>query len=91
MVSLRILSNTYTTPLTTKKVAREVLFPPFLIKHIPLSKIEMALEKKMLKENGYQESIISKVFKRITNNHSLSESLQKSQSTVSKGKGLERL
>ena len=51
----------------------------------------MALEKKMLKENGYQESIISKVFKRITNNHSLSESLQKSQSTVSKGKGLERL
>ena len=88
MVNLRILSNTYTTPLTTKKVAREVLFPPFLIKHIPLSKIEMALEKKMLKENGYQESIISKVFKRITNNHSLSESLQKTQSTDIQGEGI---
>ena len=30
----------------------------------------------MLKENGYQESIISKIFKRITNNHSLSQSQQ---------------
>ena len=28
----------------------------------------------MLKENGYQESIINKVFKRITNNHSLPQS-----------------
>ena len=27
--------------------------------------------KQVLKENGYQESIISKIFKRITNNHSL--------------------
>ena len=30
----------------------------------------------VLKENGYQESIISKIFKRITNNHSLSQSQQ---------------
>ena len=29
--------------------------------------------KQVLKENGYQESIISKIFKRITNNHSLSQ------------------
>ena len=29
--------------------------------------------KKMLKENGNHESIISKIFKRITNNHSLSQ------------------
>ena len=28
--------------------------------------------KQVFKENGYQESIISKMFKRITNNHSLS-------------------
>ena len=28
------------------------------------------------KENGYQESIISKIFKRITNNHSLPQSQQ---------------
>ena len=33
----------------------------------------------MLKENGYQESIISKIFKRITNNHSLSQSQQQTQ------------
>ena len=37
--------------------------------------------KQMLKENGYQESIISKVFKRVTNNHSLSQSPQQTQAT----------
>ena len=35
----------------------------------------------MLKENGYQKSIISKIFKRITNNHSLSQSQQLMQTT----------
>ena len=35
----------------------------------------------MLKENGYQESIISKIIKRITNNHSLSQSKQQTQAT----------
>ena len=36
----------------------------------------------MLKENGYQESIISKIFKRITNNnHSLPQSQQLTQTT----------
>ena len=35
----------------------------------------------MLKENGYQECIISKIFKRITNNHSLSQSQQQMQAT----------
>ena len=30
----------------------------------------------VLKENGYQEGIISKIFKRITNNRSLSQSQQ---------------
>ena len=35
----------------------------------------------MLKENGYQESIISKIFKKITNNHSLSQSQRQTQAT----------
>ena len=37
--------------------------------------------KQMLKENGYQESIISKIFKRITNNHNLPQSQQQTQAT----------
>ena len=37
---------------------------------------ENATIKQVLKENGYQESIISKIFKRITNNHRLSQSQQ---------------
>ena len=35
----------------------------------------------MLKENGYQECIISKIFKTITNNHSLPQSRQQTQAT----------
>ena len=35
----------------------------------------------MLKENGYQESIISKVFKRINNNRNLPQSEQQTQTT----------
>ena len=37
--------------------------------------------KQVLKENGYQESIISKIFKIITNNHSLPQSNQLTQAT----------
>ena len=76
-----ILTNTYTTALTTKQVARKVLFLPGLIEHVPLSQIKMTYTKKnirikqMLKENRYQESIISKIFKRITYNHSFPRSL----------------
>ena len=33
----------------------------------------------MLKENGYQEIIINKIFRRITNNHSLPQSQQLTQ------------
>ena len=40
---------------------------------------ENARIKQVLKENGYQESIISKVFKRITNNHSLPQLQQQMQ------------
>ena len=35
----------------------------------------------MLKENEYQESIISKIFQRVTNNHSLPQSQQQTQAT----------
>ena len=42
---------------------------------------EVARIKQVLKENGYQESIISKIFKRITNNHSLPQSQKLIQAT----------
>ena len=77
--SLRILTNTCTTALTTKQLARKVLFSPCLIEDIPLSQIKMTYTKQVLKENGYQESIISEIFQRITNNHSLSQSQQQMQ------------
>ena len=35
----------------------------------------------MLKENGYQESIICKILRRIINNHSLPQSQQLTQAT----------
>ena len=37
--------------------------------------------KQVLKENGYQETIISKIFKRVTKNHSLPQSQQQTQAT----------
>ena len=37
--------------------------------------------KQLLKENGYQESIISRIFKRITNSHSFPQSQQQTQAT----------
>ena len=43
-----LLTNTYTTALTMKQVARKVLFPPCLIEHIPLSQIKMTYTKKTL-------------------------------------------
>ena len=42
---------------------------------------ENARIKQVLKENWYRESIISKIFKRITSNYSLSQSQQKKQAT----------
>ena len=64
-----------------------MLFPPCLIEHIPVSTNkddlykENARIKQVLKENGYEESIISKTFTRITNNHSLAQSQQLTQAT----------
>ena len=43
---------------------------------------ENARIKQLLKENGYQESIISKIFTRITNNHSLPHLQQQTQAAV---------
>ena len=45
----RINEEFYTTALTTKKVARKVLFPPCLIEHILLSQIKMIYKKKTKK------------------------------------------
>ena len=50
------------------KLYRKVLFPPCLIEHIPLSQIKMTYITRS--KARYQESIISKIFKRITYNHS---------------------
>ena len=46
---------------------------------------ENARIKQVLKENGYQESIISKIFKRITNNHSLPQLQQQTQAADIQG------
>ena len=40
---------------------------------------ENARIKQVLKENGYQESIINEILKRTTNNHSLPQSQQPTQ------------
>ena len=42
---------------------------------------ENARIKQVLKENGYRESIINKIFRRITNNHSLPQSQQLMKAT----------
>ena len=60
--SLHILTNTYTTDLTTKQVARKVLFPPCLIEYIPLSQIKMTYTKKTLEQSKcYTRMDIEKV------------------------------
>ena len=59
-----MLTNTYATTLTTKNFARKMLFPLCLIEHITNKEDlkEKASIKQVSKENGYQESIISKIF-----------------------------
>ena len=66
IVSLCKLTSTYNTTLTRKQVLRKVLFPPCLIPYSTITnKDNLTKEngriKQSLKENGYQESIISKV------------------------------
>ena len=64
------------------------MFPHFLlIKAYPITTNEDDLTrekariKEVLKENRYQGRIISKIFKRIPNNHNLSQSQQQTQAT----------
>ena len=48
----------------------------------------MLQRKQVLKENGFQESIISKINKRINNNHSLPKLRQQNVGHIyTKGKG----
>ena len=49
---------------------------------------ENARIKQVLKENWYQESIISKICKRFTNNHSLPQSQQLTQATDIQEEGI---
>ena len=84
--SLHILTNTYTTTLTIKQVARKLVSSLFnraysIITNKDDLHKENARIKQVLKENGYRESIINKIFRRITNNHSLPQSQQLMQAT----------
>ena len=52
---------------------------------------ENARIKQMLKENGCQESVISKIFNRIANNLSFTQLQQQTRATISKRKRSERV
>ena len=90
MGSLHILTSTYTTILITKQVVMKLVSSLFNRAYsIIISKDDFTYDngkenariKQALKENGCQESIISKIFKGITNNHSLPQSQQLTQAT----------
>ena len=70
---LTILTNNYTTALTTKQGTRKVI-----INKNDLTK-ENARIKQLFKENWYQEKILSKIYKIITNNCSLFQLQQQAQ------------
>ena len=76
--SLRILTNTFTTVLTTKQVASVVSSLINRAYYIITNKDDLYKEnariKLVLRVNEYHESITIKIFQRITNNHSLSQS-----------------
>ena len=61
---------------------KEIIFSSLFIRacSIIINKNDLTQEsgiiKQVLNKNGYRESIISKIFKRVTNNHSLSQSQQ---------------
>ena len=86
--SLCILTNTYTTDSShhqtscKESVVSSLLNTAYsIITYKDVLYKENPRIKQVLKENGYQESILSKIFKRITNNHSLSQSHQQTQVT----------
>ena len=73
--SLRILTNSYTATSCKESVVSSLFNSAYfiIINKDDLYK-ENARIKQVLKKNGYQESIISKIFKRITNNHTMPQS-----------------
>ena len=70
---LTILTNNYTTALTTKQGTRKVV-----INKNDLTK-ENARIMQSFKENWYQEKILNKIYNIINNNCSLSQSQQQTQ------------
>ena len=81
------MTNRYTTAPNTKQFCTESVVS-FLFNRtysIITNKDDSAKEnsriKDVLQENEYQESIIGKIFKRITNNHSLPQSQKETQAT----------
>ena len=77
--NLNILTNTYTTAPTTKSSMFNTAYS-IITNEDDLHKDNASI-KPVSKENGYQESIISKIFKRITNNHTLPQLQQLTQAT----------
>ena len=76
--SLHILTNTYTAAVPPIKYNESVFSSVFNRAYSirdGLTKENVRI-KQLLKKNGYQESIISKIFKGITDNHSLPQSQQ---------------
>ena len=83
--SLRILTNTTSSHHQTScsKSAVPSLFcrAYSIITNKDDLTTENARTKQVLKENGYQEGIVNKIFKRITNDHRLSQPQQQTQAT----------
>ena len=81
------MTNRYTTAPNTKQFCTESVVSSLFNRtySIITNKDDSAKEnsriKEVLQENEYQESIIGKIFKRITNNHSLPQSQKETQAT----------
>ena len=82
-----ILTNTYARGLTKKTSCKESVASSLFNRaySIITNKDDLHKEnariKQVLKENRYQEGIICKIFRRITNNYSLPQSQQLTQAT----------
>ena len=81
------MTNRYTTAPNTKQFCTESVVSSLFNRtySIITNKDDSAKEnsriKEVLQENEYQESIIGKIFKRITNIHSLPQSQKETQAT----------
>ena len=84
--SLHILTNTYTIAHHQTSCKESVVSSLFnraysIITNKDDLHKENARIKQVLKENGYRESIVNKIFRRNTNNHSLPQSQWLTQAT----------